>query len=151
MPLLRTDSDTTTRRYMVLDANPFGTMAAITAVFLGSLGIVLGDGVSQGMTLTLHSSANITAHIWGAMLMIGGVLKLIGLYGFRTTVEIPGLWMMIGGYAFYSITVVAGLGMHGLAAGTVSGGLTVGCFLKTRLIMKRARLASQLTANRKRR
>lgn len=130
---------------MVLEQNPFGTTAAITAVFLGSLGAILGDDVSQGMTLTLHSSANVTAHIWGGMLMIGGILKLIGLYGFRTTIEVPGLWMMIGGFAFYSITVTAGLGMHGLAAGLISAGLTVGCFLKTRIIMKRAELASQLS------
>jgi hypothetical protein len=63
-----------------LELNPFGTMAAIAAVVLGTLGIILGDGVSQGMTLSLHATANLTAHLWGATFATGGALKLIGLY-----------------------------------------------------------------------
>lgn len=122
-----------------LELNPFGTMAASAAIVLGILGGILGDGVSQGMTLSLHSTANITAHLWGAMFAMGGTLKLIGLYARRSTVEIPGLWAMTGGYAFYSLTVITGLGMHGLAAGIISGAMTIGCLIKTRIIMLRAR------------
>jgi hypothetical protein len=122
-----------------LDLNPFGTMAAVAAVVLGILGIVLGDGVSQGMTLSLHSTANLTAHLWGVLFAAGGALKLFGLYTGRSTVEVPGLWAMTGGYAFYCITVITGLGAHGLAAGIISGAMTVGCLIKTRIIMTRAR------------
>lgn len=122
-----------------LDLNPFGTMAAAAAVVLGTLGMILGDGVSQGMTLSLHATANLTAHLWGAMFAFGGAMKLIGLYTHRSTVEIPGLWAMTGGYAFYSITVTAGLGMHGLAAGIISAAMTIGCLVKTQIIMARAR------------
>jgi hypothetical protein len=122
-----------------LELNPFGTMAALAAVVLGALGVVLGDGVSQGMTLSLHSTANVTAHLWGATFAIGGALKLVGLYTRRSTVEIPGLWLLTGGYAFYSITVTSGLGVHGLAAGIISGAMTIGCIIKTRIIMTRAR------------
>jgi hypothetical protein len=122
-----------------LDLNPFGTMAAIAAVVLGVLGMILGDGVSQGMTLSLHATANVTAHLWGLMFAVGGALKLAGLYAHRTTIEIPGLWAMTGGYAFYAITVTLGLGMHGLAAGIISGAMTVGCLVKTQIIMARAR------------
>jgi hypothetical protein len=121
------------------ELNPFGTMAAGAAVVLGSLGMVLGDGVSQGMTLSLHATANFTAHLWGAMFAAGGILKLAGLYLHRTTIEIPGLWLLTGGYAFYSITVTLGLGMHGLAAGIISGAMTIGCLIKTQIIMSRAR------------
>lgn len=125
---------------LTFDLNVFGTMAASAAIVLGSLGVVLGDGVSQGMTLSLHhATANIVAHLWGAAFATGGALKLIGLYAHRSTIEIPGLWAMTGGYAFYSITVTVGLGMHGLAAGIISGALTVGCLFKTRIIMSRAR------------
>jgi hypothetical protein len=122
-----------------LELNPFGTMAAIAAVVLGVLGVILGDGVSQGMTLSLHATANITAHLWGAAFAVGGALKLAGLYLRRSTIEIPGLWAMTGGYAFYSVTVTVGLGMHGLAAGIISAAMTVGCLVKTRIIMLRAR------------
>lgn len=122
-----------------LELNPFGSMAATAAILLGILGAILGDGVSQGMTLSLHSSANITAHLWGIAFAVGGTLKLIGLYSARSTIEIPGLWAMTGGYAFYALTVVTGLGMHGLAAGIISGAMTVGCLIKTRIIMTRAR------------
>jgi hypothetical protein len=122
-----------------LEMNPFGTMAAAAAIVLGVLGVILGDGVSQGMTLSLHATANITAHLWGAAFAIGGALKLAGLYSRRSTIEIPGLWAMTGGYAFYSITVTAGLGMHGLAAGIISGAMTIGCLIKTKIIMLRAR------------
>lgn len=122
-----------------LDLNPFGTMAAAAAIVLGVLGMILGDRVSQGMTLSLHSTANITAHLWGAAFAVGGALKLAGLYFYRSTIEIPGLWAMTGGYAFYAITVTAGLGMHGLAAGIISGAMTIGCLIKTQIIMARAR------------
>lgn len=122
-----------------LELNPFGTMAALAAVVLGGLGAVLGDGVSAGMTNSLHATANVTAHLWGGAFAIGGVLKLVGLYGRRSTIEIPGLWAMTGGYAFYSMTVTVGLGMHGLAAGIISGAMTIGCLIKTRIIMTRAR------------
>jgi len=121
------------------ELNPFGTMAAFAAVVLGSLGVVLGDGVSQGMTQSLHATANVTAHLWGAAFAVGGILKLVGLYAGRTTIETPGLWAMTGGYAFYSITVTLGLGMHGLAAGIISGAMTIGCLIKTHIIMARAR------------
>jgi hypothetical protein len=129
-----------------LDLNPFGTMAAGAAVVLGILGLILGDGVSQGMTTTLHSTANLTAHLWGAAFAAGGILKLVGLYARRSTIEIPGLWAMTGGYAFYAITVIAGLGMHGLAAGIISGAMTIGCLIKTRIIMLRARQVTRQVA-----
>lgn len=122
-----------------LEHNPFGTMAGLAAIVLGGLGAVIGDGVSAGMTSSMHSVASPVAHLWGAMFSAGGVLKLYGLYFHRSTVEIPGLWMMTGGYAFYSLTVTAGLGMHGVAAGIISGAMTIGCFLKARLIMRSAR------------
>ncbi|MEV4179952.1 hypothetical protein AB0J28_00715 [Streptosporangium canum] len=119
-------------------------MAAGAAVVLGGLGVVLGDDVSQGMTNSLYSTAGVMAHLWGIMFAAGGLLKLYGLYWHRSTVEIPGLWMMTGGYAFYCITVLAGLGVHGLAAGIISAALTIGCLLKVRLIMRRARAAVRL-------
>jgi len=119
--------------------NAFGTMAGIAAVILGTLGTLLGDGVSQGMTISLRDAAGPVAHLWGATFAIGGAMKLIGLYLNRSTVEVPGLWVMAGGYAFYSITVVAGLRMHGLAAGVISAALAVGCMLKAKVIMQRAR------------
>jgi hypothetical protein len=122
-----------------LELNPFGTMAAVAAIVLGALGVILGDGVSQGMTLSLHATANLTAHLWGAAFAVGGTLKLIGLYAHRSTIEIPGLWLLSGGYAFYAITVTLGLGMHGLAAGIISGAMTIGCLIKTQIIMTRAR------------
>lgn len=119
--------------------NPFGTMAAIAAIILGGLGLLLGDGVSQGMTTSLKDSANFVAHLWGGAFAAGGALKLAGLYLHRTDLELPGLWMMTGGYAFYSITVTVGLAMHGLAAGIISGALAVGCLFKAWLIMRAAR------------
>ena len=122
--------------------NPFGTCAAIAAVILGLLGIIIGDRVSQGMTESLRASAWGVAHLWGAGFMAGGCAKLYGLYQGRTTVEIPGLWMMAGGYVFYAITVVVGLGQHGIAAGTLSTAMAVGCVAKTRLIMAAAARAS---------
>lgn len=126
--------------------NPFGTMAAIAAIVLGGLGIVMGDGVSAGMTSSLHSVAAPVAHVWGLAFSVGGVLKLFGLYAGRTTIEIPGLWLMVAGYGFYSLTVIAGLGAHGLAAGVISGALTVGCLLKVRIIMSTARELTRLQA-----
>lgn len=124
-----------------LRLNPFGTVAASAAVILGTLGAVLGDDVSQGMTNSLASTAEVMAHLWGAMFATGGVLKLYGLYSHRATVEIPGLWLMIGGYAFYAITVVTGLGMGGLAAGILSTGFAIGCLFKVHIIMRRAAAA----------
>jgi hypothetical protein len=121
-----------------LRLNPFGTVAAAAAVVLGSLGAAIGDDVSQGMTTSLHDTAGPIAHLWGIMFAAGGLLKLYGLYWHRATMEIPGLWMMTGGYAFYAITVVTGLGMHGLAAGVIAAALTVGCLIKVRIIMRRA-------------
>lgn len=120
--------------------NPFGTLAALAGTVLGVAGLVMGDGVSQGMTNSLHASAFAVAHLWGAMFAAGGALKLAGLYRHRTTLEIPGLWMLIGGYAFYSITVITGLGTHGLAAGIISAALAAGCALKARAILHAARL-----------
>jgi hypothetical protein len=122
-----------------LNANPFGTFAAFAAIILGGLGVVIGDDVSAGMTSSLHTVAAPIAHLWGGMFSLGGALKLFGLYTGRSTIEIPGLWLMVGGYGFYSLTVVAGLGMHGLAAGIISGSVTLGCLLKARLIMRAAR------------
>jgi len=129
----------------LLTLNPFGTMTAIAAVILGGAGAIFGDLVSQGMTLTLHSTANITAHGWGVLLMLGGALKLIGLYLRKSTLEIPGLWCMAGGYGFYSITVTFGLGMHGMAAGVISAAATISCMLKAHIIVTRARWVVQLT------
>ena len=127
------------REYLRL--NPFGTVAASAAVVLGTLGAVLGDGVSQGMTLSLHTTASVMAHLWGIMFALGGALKLYGLYFGRSTMEIPGLWMMTGGYAFYAITVVTGLGRGGLAAGILATALTIGCVIKVQIIMRRAKAA----------
>jgi len=124
--------------------NPFGTMASLAAIVLGSLGVIMGDRVSQGMTNSLAGHANVVAHLWGIMFTAGGVLKLYGLYAGRTTVEIPGLWMLGGGYAFYALTVVTGLRMHGLAAGIIATAMTLGCLLKIRIIMTRARTAADL-------
>ena len=128
-----------------LELNPFGTMSALAAVILGSLGILRGDGISAGMTnsLTTAGTAAIIAHLWGAMFAAGGAMKLYGLYRHKPSVEIPGLWLMTAGFAFYSLTVTAGLGFHGLAAGIVSGTTAAGCLLKVRLIMRRARAAQR--------
>lgn len=128
----------------LLERNPFGSMAALAAVVLGGLGVILGDGVSQGMTLSLAGYANVTAHLWGLMFAVGGAAKLVGLYVGRSTIEVPGLWAMCGGYAFYSITVLVGLGTHGLAAGVISAAMTTGCVLKVSIIMRRARRVSDL-------
>jgi hypothetical protein len=124
-----------------LECNPFGTMAALAAVILGCAGLISGDRVSAGMTNSLRDTANIVAHLWGGMFALGGALKLWGLYWYRSTVEIPGLWLMIAGYAFYALTVTAGLGMHGMAAGVLSTALCAGCLLKVRLIMRHAKAA----------
>ncbi|GAA3039720.1 hypothetical protein GCM10017559_80080 [Streptosporangium longisporum] len=107
---------------------------------LGSLGAILGDDVSEGMTLSLHATGTVMAHLWGATFAVGGVLKLYGLYWGRSTMEIPGLWLMSAGYAFYGITVVTGLGIGGLAAGILATVLAVGCLFKVRSIMRRARI-----------
>ncbi|WP_067814387.1 hypothetical protein [Actinomadura kijaniata] len=122
-----------------LSGNPFGTMVAVTAVVLGVLGLVMGDGVSRGMTNSLAGHANLIAHLWGAMFAAGGALTLYGLYTRRVTLELPGLYLVTGGYAFYCLTVLVGLGSHGLAAGVISGGLTVGSLLKAHAISERAR------------
>jgi hypothetical protein len=127
-----------------LEWNPFGTADAAAAVVLGVLGIVLGDGISQGMTNSLAGHANVIAHLWGVGLAGGGLMKLFGLYAGRTTIEVPGLWIMCGGFAFYAITVVTGLGRHGLAAGVLATAATIGCVLKVRTIMRRARRAALL-------
>jgi hypothetical protein len=122
--------------------NPFGTVAAAAAVVLGTLGLVMGDGVSQGMTNSLRHAADPVAHLWGAVFAAGGLLKLYGLFWHRSMIEILGLWMMCGGYVFYSITVMVGLASHGLAAGVISAALGVGCLLKVRLIMVAAHAAA---------
>nr|BFE85840.1 hypothetical protein GCM10020093_084410 [Planobispora longispora] len=84
----------------------------------------------------------------GATLATGGALKLYGLYAHRSTAEIPGLWMLAGGYAAYSITVVTGLALHGMAAGIISAALAIGCTLKARGIMRTARMAARLRDHR---
>jgi hypothetical protein len=122
-----------------LRLNPFGTLAACAAVLLGILGLVMGEGVSEGMTNSLRGAAAPVAHLWGAMSAAGGAMKLYGLYWHRTTVEVPGLWLMSGAYAFYCVTVLVGLGRHGLAAGVIAGALAIGCVLKVRVIMGTAR------------
>jgi hypothetical protein len=119
-------------------SNPFGTMAALAAIVLGVLGTVIGDGVSQGMSNSLRDSATLVGHLWGMMFATGGLLHLIGLGQGRSTMEIPGLWLMSGGYAFYAITVVAGLGHGGIAAGTISTAMAVGSLVKTKVIMRQA-------------
>lgn len=123
--------------------NPFGTMIAGAAIILGGLGLVIGEEVSQGMTNSLAGHANVIAHLWGAMFTIGGLLNLYGLYARRLLIEVPGLYLITGGYAFYCLTVITGLKTHGLAAGTISGALTIGCVLKAQAIMGRARAVSR--------
>jgi hypothetical protein len=124
--------------------NPFGTMAAVSAAILGALGLILGDGVSQGMTNSLAGHANVIAHLWGAMFATGGALKLFGLYRLRFSIELPGLYLMAGGYAFYSLTVLTGLRGHGLAAGVISAALTLGCLVKAHAITSEARRLGRL-------
>lgn len=123
----------------LLSRNPFGTMIAVAAIILGALGMIIGDGVSQGMTNSLAGHANVIAHLWGAMFAVGGLVNLYGLYARRLVIEVPGLYLITGGYAFYCLTVITGLRTHGLAAGTISGALTIGCLLKAHAIMNRAR------------
>lgn len=127
--------------------NPFGIAASAAAVVLGGLGLVLGADVSQGMTNSLHGADELVAHLWGLMFVAGGLLKLYGLYWHRSIVEIPGLWMMSGAYAFYAVTVVTGLGEHGLAAGIISAALATGCLLKVHTIMRSAREAARGTGD----
>jgi hypothetical protein len=122
-----------------LTGNPFGTMVALAAIILGGLGAVIGDGVSQGMTNSLAGQANTVAHLWGLMFSAGGVVKLYGLYSRRLIFELPGLYLVAGGYSFYALTVIPGLGMHGLAAGIISGALAIGSLLKAHAIMSHAR------------
>lgn len=126
-----------------LRANPFGSMAAVAACLLGLLGALFGDMVSQGMTNSLRQSAPPVAHLWGVLFTTGGLVKLYGLYWSRSGWEVIGLWAMTGGYLFYAITVTAGLGLHGLAAGIISGALAIGCILKARLIMATARAVAR--------
>lgn len=122
-----------------LASNPFGTMVAVAAILLGGLGAIVGDGASQGMTNSLAGHANVIAHIWGAAFSAGGALKLFGLYARRVTLELPGLYIVSGGYAFYALTVIPGLGMHGLATGIISGAMAVGSLVKAQVIMRHAR------------
>lgn len=122
-----------------LAANPFGTMVAVAAILLGGVGAVIGDGVSQGMTNSLAGHANVIAHMWGLAFGTGGVLKLYGIYSRRVTLELPGLYVVGGGYGFYALTVIPGLGVHGLAAGIISGALAVGSLMKARVITQSAR------------
>lgn len=125
-------------RRAALRLNPFGTMTACAAVALGVVGVVIGQDVSQGVTNSLRGVAGPVAHLWGLELAIGGMLTLTGLYWRHSELEIPGLWMMCGGWAFYSITVVVGLGLHGMAAGIISAALTAGCLVKAIVITRAA-------------
>ncbi|MFI6819278.1 hypothetical protein ACIBG7_43305 [Nonomuraea sp. NPDC050328] len=126
-----------------LRRNPFGTSAGAGAVVLGVLGLIVGEAVSQGMTNSLRGAAGPVAHLWGLELAAGGLLKIFGLYWHHSELEIPGLWLMCGGYAFYSITVVVGLGAHGLAAGIIAGALTIGCLVKVRQLQRLARATQE--------
>ncbi|WP_018656957.1 hypothetical protein [Actinomadura flavalba] len=122
-----------------LSGDPFATAVAGSAIALGTVGMVIGERVSQGMTNSLAGQANAVAHVWGLMLAAGGVLVLCGHDARRSTLELPGLYLVTGGYAFYCTTVLTGLGTHGLAAGLMSGALAGGCLLKAREISVRAR------------
>ncbi|WP_067483028.1 hypothetical protein [Actinomadura hibisca] len=128
-----------------LSGNPFATMVALTAVVLGALGMIIGDGVSRGMTDSLAGHANAIAHLWGLIFATGGALTLYGLYARRVTLELPGLYLVAGGYAFYCLTVLTGLKQHGLAAGVISGGLAAGGLLKAHAITVRARQVGAAT------
>lgn len=136
------------RRREQLHRHPLGSAAATAGIVLGTLGLIVGQDVSQGMTNSLRGVAGPVAHLWGLELAAGGVLMLVGLYWRHSELETPGLWMLAAGYAFYAITVVVGLGFHGLAAGIISAALAIGCVIKVRATMRKARAAEQATRER---
>jgi len=119
--------------------NPFGTFVAIGGVIIGILAAFIGDDISLGMSRSLHNSANYVAHTWGFFFALGGVLKISGLYRRKLVTEIPGLWMLAGGYGFYAVTVAIGLGFQGVVAAIVSGCIALGCVNKAVHILNRAK------------
>lgn len=120
-----------TYRYKArLDVAPFSLLLAIAAIPVGATAVVLGADVSRAITNVLEDAA--IPHVWGAAMLVGGLLTMYGVTMDRGQGEYAGLRLLSFALAFYSACCYTGLGLGGIVSGSFAGAYAIGCYLRSR-------------------
>lgn len=129
------DSNTFGRRlYLIALSRPFTLPLGLAALIVGCLALYYGAAVSAALSAitpeTVAPKDTIT-RFWGALQVIGGAQVLRGVLKPRLDTERSGWLFLIGADVFYSVGLIAGLGLAGSAAGTYLAALAVGAALRS--------------------
>lgn len=121
--------------------HPFETYLLALA-FVSGLPLIFGQRNSGSIEATLPP---LLVDAWGAMLVLGSALALLGLYwrGHEFTalvLERSGLVGVGGAAAVYATSVVLGVGLDGLFSACIIGAFAGACFAQARRISRRIML-----------
>lgn len=118
--------------------HPFETyLLALAAVS----GVPLLFGQTNSSTIE-HGLPPLVVTGWGAMLLVGSTIALVGLYwrGRASTallMERAGLHGVGGAALVYAVVLLVGTGWSGAFAACITGGFGVACFAQARRIVRR--------------
>jgi hypothetical protein len=122
------------RIYGIALNRPFTLPLGLAAVVVGCLALYYGAAVSAALSAitpeTVAPKDTIT-RFWGLLQVIGGIQVLRGVLKPRLDTERSGWSILIAANIFYSVGLIAGLGLAGSAAGTYLAALAVGSVLRT--------------------
>ncbi len=126
-----------------LQLRAMATTVSLGMIPTGVMALALGEGSSRAFTIIPGGS--LIAHLFGALLALGGALVLLAILRSETFIEVVGLACIASGAALYAGGVYIGLGANGLIAGTLSGFIALGAFNRVTFLTRLARSAD--TAN----
>ena len=122
--------------------HPLEACVAAMAAPAGVTALIVGSRVSEAMSRVMPGQGN-AVRLWGIALAAGGALTAWGLGTRRTWWERQGLRLLAAACALYAVTVVLGLHLGGVIAGSISGGCALGCLIRVHASLREdaARLA----------
>lgn len=121
------------RIYLIALSRPFTLPLGIAALIVGILALWYGSAVSAALSIVTPETvapANTVTRAWGLLQIIGGIQVLRGVLGPRLDTERSGWSFLIFADVFYSVGLIAGLGVAGSAAGTYLAALAFGSALR---------------------
>lgn len=123
---------------------PFATNLSLISVPIGLLALIIGPEISRGFVAVYGGQPGVI-YGWGAVLLLGGINVALGIGHRRPSRERAGLYVLALAYAFYGVSVIAGLGWGGLVTGPVFCILAVSCGQRAHNILESARALAVVT------
>jgi hypothetical protein len=113
---------------------PWSVTIPCSLIVSGMTAFALGADASRAF-VEIGGIGEVIAHLFGALLLFGSLICLLGIARQDTFLEGVGALMVATGAPIYGVGVITGLGLQGMVTGPAFLGIAAGAALRLRWVL----------------